>query len=66
MNRFGKFADDSKMMGRVDSTQGIDLIKKDLEELEDWTKRWQMPLNASKSKVMHVGIDSLIHQWIMK
>ena len=58
MNRFWKFADDSKMMGRVDSSQGIDLIKKDLKELEDCTKRWQMPLNASKCKVMHVGRDN--------
>ena len=39
INRFWKFADDSKMMGNVSSWAGVDLIRSDLEKLVEWTKK---------------------------
>src|SRR6266516_6676457 len=52
---FWKFADDSKMMGKVGSINDTNLIKQDLQVLEEWSRKWQMPFNAKKCKVMHVG-----------
>ena len=55
LSRFWKFADDSKMVGRVNSEIEVDAIREDLNRLVEWTKRWKMPLNTTKCKVMHLG-----------
>ena len=52
---FRKFADDSKMMGKVGSCADISMVTTDLMQFGEWTKKWLMPLNVKKSKVMHVG-----------
>ena len=54
-NRFWKFADDSKMLEKVKTSEDINIIKKDLEEIINWSDRWQMPFNIQKCKVMHIG-----------
>src|SRR5437867_6286166 len=43
------------MMRKVDSDNDILMIKQDLQNLEEWSKKWQMPFNAKKCKVMHIG-----------
>src|SRR6266516_4247025 len=55
VNRFWKFADDSKMLSKVGSEKEINAIKSDLLELVNWSDRWQMPFNAKKCKVLHMG-----------
>jgi len=50
-----KFADDSKMMARVNSNKEINDLRMDLVKISDWTDRWQMDLNLDKCKVMHLG-----------
>jgi hypothetical protein len=50
-----KFADDSKLWGKVDTVQDIIGIQKDLDKLGEWSQRNQMPFNVKKCKVMHVG-----------
>ena len=55
VNRFWKFADDGKMLGKVGSPQEINSLKTDLLNLIEWTEVWKMPLNVKKCKVMHVG-----------
>ena len=40
VNKFWKFADDSKMIGKVGSEQNIATVKNDLQELIDWSDRW--------------------------
>ena len=42
-------------MGKVGSINDTNLIKQDLQVLEEWSRKWQMPFNAKKCKVMHVG-----------
>ena len=50
-----KFADDSKLWGRVDDEKGIKNMQKDLDLLSDWANKNQMPFNVNKCKVMHIG-----------
>ena len=55
MSSLLKFADDTKMYGRVGTTEGVEILRKDLEALNGWSDRWQMSFNVDKCKVMHFG-----------
>ena len=55
MSSILKFADDTRMYGRVGRNKGIDTLRKDLEALNVWSEKWQMSLNVDKCKVMHFG-----------
>ena len=54
-NRVLKFADDSKLWGRVGSLDERMSLQKDLDILGEWSIRNKMPFNVGKCKVMHVG-----------
>ena len=54
-NRVLKFADDSKLWGRVGSIDERMSLQKDLDILGEWSIRNKMPFNVGKCKVMHVG-----------
>ena len=55
VNRLLKFADDSKIWGRVDTLEDRCSLQNDLNVLSDWATINQMPFNVNKCKVMHVG-----------
>ena len=48
------FADDCKLYGSVNENDG-NKMEIDLHNLEKWSQQWQLPFNAKKCKVMHVG-----------
>ena len=48
------FADDCSLYGPVNETDS-NKMEIDLHNLEKWSKQWQLPFNAKKCKVMHVG-----------
>jgi hypothetical protein len=50
-----KFADDSKLWGKVDNEVDKDTIQYDLNVLSEWANNNQMPFNVDKCKVMHIG-----------
>ena len=54
-NELWKFADDAKLLLQTGSVDKNNIAKKDLKELSDWAKKWQMAFNSSKCKVMHLG-----------
>ena len=54
-NRVLKFADDTKMWGRVSSREDILQMHDDLERLGKWSVDNGMPFNVSKCKVIHIG-----------
>jgi len=50
-----KFADDSKIWGRVDTMEEISIMQQDLDVLSQWAIINQMPFNVNKCKVMNIG-----------
>ena len=49
------FADDSKIFKNIRSPIDRDILQSDLAKLEQWSKKWLLQFNASKTHVMHIG-----------
>ena len=54
-SKLSKFADDTKLGGKVDSRGGGDQIQESIDTCIDWEKDWQMEFNLSKCKVVGMG-----------
>ena len=52
------FEGDCKLYGIV-NTATENKSQMDLRKLEKWSKKWQLPFNATKCKVMHFGYQNL-------
>ena len=50
-----KFADDSKIFSRIQDADDHLRLQKDLNQLLEWSRKWQMKFDVEKCKVMHVG-----------
>lgn len=51
------FADDCKLYGVVDKCEA-NTMQYDLDGLQEWSNRWQLPFNATKCKAMHFGANN--------
>ena len=49
------FADDTKLYSTISTPHDSTALQADLEALVGWTGTWQLPLNTSKCKVLHMG-----------
>ena len=54
MSKVAKFADDTKLDGKVICTEDCNIIQNDLNKLIDWSEKWLMSFNIDKCKVMHI------------
>jgi ribonuclease P/MRP protein subunit RPP40 len=57
-NKLLKFADDTKLFGKVGTMEDIGRLREDLAKLVIWSKEWLMLFNVDKCKVMHVGYNN--------
>ena len=55
MPKLEKFADDTKLGGKVICTEDCDRIQDNLNKLIDLSEKWLMCFNTDKCKVMHIG-----------
>ena len=56
MNNFLlQFVDDIKVLGRVQTHDGVEAFQNDLCNIEQWSNKWLMPLQVKKCRVMHFG-----------
>ena len=54
-NKVWKFADDTKVFGKVSDPSNHFLLQDDINHLTEWSTDWQMLFNIDKCKVMHFG-----------
>ena len=60
-----RFADDTKIFGRVDSEEAREDLQRDLDRLVQWSEVWQMRFNVDKCKVMHLGKRNAGESYVM-
>ena len=58
-----KFADDTKLGGLDDTSEGCVTIHQDLDRLESWAGRNLMRFNKSKCGVLHLGRNNCVQQY---
>ena len=61
-----KFADDTKLFGRVRNSEDGRRLQQDLDKLIQWSEDWQMLFNAGKCKVMHFGRGTIEQDYYMQ
>ena len=49
------FADDAKILKRIEGKDSCKELQKDLDKLQQWSDKWLMKFNTSKCKVMKMG-----------
>ena len=66
VSRISKFADDTKLGSDVSTPEKVEQLQLDLEKLGEWSDKWQMPFNATKCKVMHIGYRNPHSEYILQ
>ena len=54
-NDIFKFADDTKLLGKVGNDELLGKLQADLERIILWSEKWQMEFNENKCKIMYIG-----------
>ena len=62
----GKFADDTKVGGVVDSLEGCQKLQRDIDRMQDWAEKWQMDFNSDKCVVVHFGRSNGMKEYNIK
>ncbi|KAK4818046.1 hypothetical protein QYF61_004573 [Mycteria americana] len=62
---FSKFSDDTKLGGVADTPEGRAVIQKDLNRLEKWADRNLTKFNKERCKVLHLGRNNILHQYML-
>ena len=65
-NYISFFADDAKLLRKVNSQEDCKKLQEDLNKIQEWSERWKMDFNASKCHVMEIGKSSKRPSWIYK
>ena len=60
------FTDDTKLFGKVVSSESRVMLKEDLRVLCEWSVAWQMKFNTDKCKVIHFGAQNLEEEYFME
>ena len=60
-----KFADDIKLGGVADTPEGCATIQQGLDRLESWAERNLMRFKKGKHRVLHLGRNNHMHQYVL-
>ena len=64
-NVISKFADDTKIGGKVKTQDDRDSIQNDIHRINMWSDTWLMPFNVDKCKTLHLGKNNIKHTYSM-
>ena len=59
------FEDDTKVYRTVDTQEEREGLQEDIDNLSEWSHRWQLAFNASKCKVLHLGKKNQEYEYTM-
>ena len=59
------FADDSKIFSKIHGLEDHLKLQTDLQELQNWSDKWQLKFNIEKCKVMHLGAKNPRYTYTM-
>ena len=59
------FADDTKIFRSLSKVNDLTSMQNDLNELAKWSRKWQLPFNETKCKVIHFGRNNPNHTYSM-
>ena len=54
-NEIKMFVDDTMILCKIKTVKDAESLQADLNDLMEWSRRWQMAFNSDKCKVMHIG-----------
>ena len=59
-SRISKFADDTKIGRVIETDIDIAALQKDLDNLNEWSDKWQMKFNVDKCRVLNIGKPQIV------
>ena len=57
------FADDTKIFNAIKTSDESSILQDDINQLVEWTQKWQLPFNMEKTKVLHYGRNNSEHNY---
>ena len=56
INNLSKFyADDSKIIAKINNSDDTSNLQRDINSVIEWCNKWIMQLNVNKCKIVHIG-----------
>jgi len=65
INSILKFADDTKLFGRINTDEDREVLQRDLHCLIQWSEKLQMPFNTAKCVNVHFGSSNKEFEYYM-
>ena len=60
------FSDDAKVVSPVTNTEDREKLQNDVDNLCVWSDKWQLRINASKCKLLHIGNTNPHYKYSME
>ena len=64
-NKVKVFAGDTKIYSEVDSVEDCRNLQKDLHQISDWSKRWDLKFHPQKCKILRIGKNNSSFEYFM-
>ena len=64
-NKILKFADDTKLCHAISCDQVLQQLQSDIEQVQNWSEKWQMQFNVDKCKRLHIGHNNNKYKYTM-
>ncbi|KAK2165457.1 hypothetical protein LSH36_50g07027 [Paralvinella palmiformis] len=60
------FADDTKLFRAIRIIEDHDVMQQDLDNIVEWSNKWQLGFNETKCKSLHLGLNYHMNSQILK